>query len=98
VATDTANITELRNGVLYEFARAMTGPATNNSTPGIVGISGVMTDEMWYSSTFQGMQEIDRRNMERTNGEVLAVYQYLHRARNLAERTAEQYARTFPVT
>jgi hypothetical protein len=94
VATDTANITELRNGVLYEFARAMTGPATNNSTPGIVGISGVMTDEMWYSSTFQGMQEIDRRNMERTNGEVLAVYQYLHRARNLAERTAEQYART----
>lgn len=94
VATDTANIAELRNGVSYEFARAMTGPGATNSTPGIIGISGVLTDEMWYASTFQGMQEIDRRNMERTNGEVLTVFQYLHRARNMAERTAEQYGRT----
>ncbi|MEW5928586.1 MAG: hypothetical protein AB1941_14045 [Gemmatimonadota bacterium] len=94
VASDTANIEELRNGVGYEFARALTGPGTTNSTPGIIGISGVLTDEMWYASTFQSMQEIDRRNIERTNGEVLTVFQYLHRARNLAERTAEQYART----
>jgi hypothetical protein len=54
----------------------------------------MLSDEMWYSSTFQGMQEIDRRNIERTNGEVLTVFQYLHRARNLSERTAEQYARS----
>ena len=94
VATDTANVTELRNGALYEFARAMTGTAGNNQTPGIIGISGLLADEMWYSSTFQSMQEIDRRNIERTNGDVLAVFQFLHRARNLAERTAEQYART----
>lgn len=94
VATDTANVAELRNGVLYEFARAMTGTAGNNQTPGIIGISGLLADEMWYSSTFQSMQEIDRRNIERTNGDVLNVFQFLHRARNLAERTAEQYART----
>lgn len=94
VATDTANIAELRNGVSYEFARAMTGTAGNNQTPGIIGIGGLLADEMWYSSTFQSMQEIDRRNIERTNGEVLTVFQYLHRARNLAERTSEQYART----
>lgn len=94
VATDTANIAELRNGASFEFARAMAGPGATNSTPGIVGISGVLTDEMWYASTFQSMQEIDRRNIERTNGDVLTVFQYLHRARNLSERTAEQYART----
>jgi hypothetical protein len=94
VAADTANINELRNGVLYEFARAMTGTAGNNQTPGIIGISGLLADEMWFSSTFQSMQEIDRRNIERTNGDVLAVFQFLHRSRNLAERTIEQYATT----
>lgn len=94
VATDTANVAELRNGVSYEFARAMTGTAGNNQTPGIIGIGGLLADELWYASTFQSMQEIDRRNIERTNGDVLSVFQFLHRARNLAERTAEQYART----
>lgn len=94
VAADTANINELRNGVLYEFSRAMTGTAGNNQTPGIIGTSGLLADEMWFASTFQSMQEIDRRNIERTNGDVLAVFQYLHRARNLAERSIEQYATT----
>lgn len=94
VAADTANINELRNGVTYEFARAMTGTAGNNQTPGIIGISGLLADELWYASTFQSMQEIDRRNIERTNGDVLSVFQYLHRARNLAERAIEQYGST----
>jgi hypothetical protein len=94
VARDTANIEQLRNGTLFEFARALTGPALTNGTPGIIGLSGVMSDELWYASTFPTMKEIDARNITSTNTDLLTGYQYLHRARNLAERTAEQYANT----
>jgi starch-binding outer membrane protein, SusD/RagB family len=94
VARDTANITSVRNGALYEFARAYSGPGSTNSTPGIVGISGLMADELWYSSTFTGMQDIDRRTITNDNTNLLPVYQYLHRARNTAEQAARQYAST----
>lgn len=83
---DPANVGVVVNGALFEFARAMGGPATNNATPGLVGISGLMSDEMWYSSTFTSMREIDRRLMFDTNADVTNVYTYLHRARNLAEQ------------
>ena len=94
VARDTANINELRNGVRFEFARALTGPAANNATPGIIGLSGVLSDEMWYASTFPTTQDIDRRSIDVSNGDLLLAYQYLHRARNIAERAAEQYTQT----
>jgi hypothetical protein len=91
VARNTANLNELRNGAQYEFARALTGPPGNNGTPGIIGISGLLTDELWYSSTFTGMQEIDRRDMRTDNTNLLPVYQYLHRARNLSEQAAAAF-------
>lgn len=91
VARDPANINELRNGALYEFARAVTGPAQNNATPGIVGLTGVMTDELWFSSTFPTMKEIDARNIDVTNSNLRTAYQYIHRARNMADRVIEQY-------
>lgn len=92
VARDPENINELRNGVLFEFARAVTGPAANNANPGIVGFVGVMTDELWYASTFPHMREIDRRRITDTNGGLTQIYQFIHRARNLADRAAERYA------
>jgi hypothetical protein len=91
VARNTANLNELRNGAQYEFARALTGPPGNNATPGIIGISGVMTDELWYSSTFAGMQEFDARDVTTQNTNLLPVYQYLHRARNLNEQAAAAF-------
>lgn len=91
VARDTANVAELRNGALFEFARAVSGPAGNNATPGIVGLTGLMTDELWYASTFPTMKEVDSRNIDVNNSGLLSVYQYIHRARNLTDRVAEQY-------
>jgi hypothetical protein len=91
VARNTANLNELRNGAQYEFARALSGPPGNNGTPGIVGISGLLTDELWYSSTFTGMQDIDRRTVTTDNTNLLPVYQYLHRARNLSEQAAAAF-------
>ena len=89
---DTANLPEVRNGVLFEFTRALSGPPDNNATPGIVGLSGLLADELWYASTFTSMREIDARIIDVNNDDVLTEFQYLQRARNLAERTAELYA------
>ena len=89
---DPANVMNVVNGALFEFARAMSGPAGNNQTPGLVGISGLMADEMWYSSTFSSMREIDRRVMFNTNGDVDNVYTWLHRARNLSEEAEKLLA------
>lgn len=91
VARNTANLNELRNGAQYEFARALTGPPGNNGTPGIIGISGLLADELWYSSTFTGMQDIDKRDVKTDNTNLLPVYQYLHRARNLSEQAAAAF-------
>jgi hypothetical protein len=92
VAADPENLASLRNGVLFEFARAYTGPAGSNDYPGIVGITGVFTDELWYSSTFPDMREFDRRAITAENAGLLTVFRYIHRARNWAEVAAEQYA------
>src|SRR4051812_32239604 len=69
VVRDSANADQLYNGVLFEFGRAVSGAATTNDNPGIVGISGLMADEMWYASTFTTEQDIDARNItDVTNG------------------------------
>jgi len=94
VVADPNNINEFRNGVFFEFARALTGPAANNATPGIIGLSAVMTDEMWYASTFTTMRQIDQRIVDVNNSDLLRGYQYLHRARNLAEQAVLQYGNT----
>jgi hypothetical protein len=91
VVRDSANAEQLYNGVLYEFGRALTGAASTNDNPGIVGISGLMADEMWYSSTFSTMQDIDARDLtDVTNGVLATAFQRIHRARNLADRAHAQ--------
>jgi starch-binding outer membrane protein, SusD/RagB family len=94
VARDPANLIGLHNGVLFEFARAYTGPPGPNDAPGIIGTAGVLTDELWYSSTFPSMREIDARDIKDTNDAALAVFQYLQRSRNWAEVAMERYAAT----
>lgn len=91
-AQDTANLEILRNGVQFEFGRALVGPAANNNEPGVAGTGGLLADELWYSSTFPTMREIDGRNIARDNGNLANVYRYVHRARNLAQQATALYA------
>lgn len=92
VARDPANIDQLYNGVLFEFGRAVSGAAATNDNPGLVGISGVMADELWYASSFNTMQDIDRRDItDVSNSDLTLLFQRIHRARNLADRAGEQF-------
>src|SRR3954471_3991007 len=92
VVRDSANADQLYNGVLFEFGRAVSGAAATNDNPGIFGISGLMADEMWYSSTFTTEQDIDARNItDVSNGTLGTVFQRIHRARNIADRAFAQF-------
>lgn len=94
IVADTANLPTLANGVIYEFSRAYGGFASNASSqgPGMIQYSGLLADEIWHSSTFTTHADIDARGIADTNGAILIAYRYLQRARNLAERSAEQFA------
>src|SRR4051812_43613949 len=79
VVRDSANAEQLFNGVLFEFGRALSGPAATNGNPGIVGVSGLMADELWYASTFNTMQDIDARNItDVSNSDLTTVFQRIH--------------------
>ncbi|HEX6924527.1 MAG TPA: hypothetical protein VF167_03830 [Longimicrobiaceae bacterium] len=94
VVADTANLPIVANGVVFEFARAYGGEASNASTagPGLIHLGGLLADEFWHASTFSTLDEIDARRILDTNGELLIAYRYMQRARNLAERTAALFA------
>jgi hypothetical protein len=94
VVTDTANIANLRNGVIYEFSRAYSSPAANNQDGGIIAHSGLLSDELWYASTFPTLKEIDARAIDEANTNLVAVFRFLQRARNLAEVASDLYATT----
>jgi hypothetical protein len=50
-----------------------------------------MADEMWYASSFNTMQDIDRRNItDVSNSDLTLLFQRIHRARNLADRASDQ--------
>lgn len=87
VVQDTAVLPQIRNGVLFEFARAYSGEPSNASgaDPGQIVQSALLSDEMWAASTFTTHHEIDRRRIDLTNGTLLGGFRYLQRARNLAE-------------
>lgn len=92
IASDPDNLSSLRNGALFEFARALTGPGGSNDYPGIIGTTAVFTDEGWYSSTFTQMRQIDARTIPEENGAILTVFRYAQRARNWAEIASSQFA------
>lgn len=96
IVQDPENVTALRNGVLFEFLNAYAGPASNSSLvdPGIVVHSGLVADELYYASTFDTHREMDARNVRSDNGSLVITFQSIQRARNLAERTAEQYEKS----
>jgi hypothetical protein len=83
-----AGIATLRAGSLGDFAIAMSGSsAGHGGTTGLIVMSGLMTDEYYYSGTFPTRREADTRLVQNTNRDVDVIYGNLHRARASAEAT-----------
>ena len=85
-----AGIATLRAGTLGDLAVALSGSAAGHgATPGLILMSGLMSDEYDYSGTFPTRREADTRFVQNTNGTVEQVYSNLHRARASAEATID---------
>ncbi|MDQ7063687.1 MAG: RagB/SusD family nutrient uptake outer membrane protein [candidate division KSB1 bacterium] len=89
-----AGITTMRAGTLGDLAVALSGSAAGHgATPGLILMSGLMSDEYDYSGTFPTRREADTRLVQNTNGTVERVYANLHRARAMAEATLDLSAK-----
>jgi starch-binding outer membrane protein, SusD/RagB family len=75
-------------GAIRDFQIAFTGYPSSALDEGFVLASGMLSDEYDIGGTFPTRIEVDRRNIQRDNGTMQAVFRKMHRARGAAERTA----------
>ena len=85
-----AGLAVLRAGAFGDLAIALSGSAAGHgATPGLILHSAVLADEMVYSGTFPTRRQQDERNVLRSNGTMLGVFQRMHRARTALRTAAE---------
>lgn len=81
------------NAAVGDFGVAHQG---SSGTEGQILYSGLLSDEILLSDTFDTRRQIDARNIFRENANNEAVYRQLQRARVSAERAADAYQRLQP--
>ena len=86
---DPANLTAVRALGIGDFAVAFGGAATSE---GVVGLSGVTSDEFHHIGSWQWIREADTRIIAEDNPGVTTVFRSLHRARTSTEFAIRAYA------
>jgi hypothetical protein len=80
-------IPTLVQGAFGDFSLAYTGAPAQQQ--GIVLVTGLFTDEFIHSGTFNTRNEIDTREIDVRNAQMILVFRNLQRARRAAEKTAD---------
>jgi hypothetical protein len=78
-----------RLGAIRDFAFAKDGDGSQDSTEGLVLLSGDMADEFGHSGFIPSTVEFDQRLVVNNNPSLTDQYYRLHRARTAAESAAE---------
>jgi hypothetical protein len=76
-----------------DFQVAFSGTGGNTGLEGLVNISGLFTDEFFFTETFPTRVEIDRRAINRTNANMRDIFFSVERARASALRAETTYAK-----
>lgn len=76
-----------------DFQVAFSGTGGNTSLEGLTNITGLFTDEFFFSETFPTRVQIDRRAIDRINANMSAIFFTVERARASALRAETTYAR-----
>jgi starch-binding outer membrane protein, SusD/RagB family len=76
-------------GAQSDFQVAFSG---SSSAEGQIAISGLLTDELHYTSTFPTRIEVDRRSITDTNSSLEPIHRELQRARASAVRAVAAFA------
>jgi hypothetical protein len=87
--------TAVRNGALFRF-RAATAGTTTSGSEGTWLLGGLLADEWSTSSTFQENDQIDKRDVDPSNGSVLNSYRNMNRVRTAANQAIAGLTKFFP--
>lgn len=80
-------------GAQTDFQAAFSG---SSGWEGIVNMTGLFTDELYYTSTFPTRIQVDRREITPDNGTMETIHRNLQRARASADRAARAYTQHGP--
>ncbi len=89
----------LFEGARSEFIAAHDGDGSTGGPPtslGLVYVTGLFTDEFRFPATPPDLINIDRRDLQRTNGSGAGVFLVLHRARTAAAAAAAAALEALP--
>lgn len=76
-----------------DFQVAFSGTGGNTGLEGLTNISGLFTDEFFFTETFPTRVEIDRRAINRVNANMRDIFFTVERARASALRAETTYAK-----
>ena len=83
-------------GAVADFQVAFSGTGGNTGLEGLANMTGLFTDEFFFTESFPTRVQVDRRAIERDNNTMSAIYFTVQRARASARRAAAQFATLAP--
>lgn len=79
-----------------DFQVAFSGTGGNTGLEGLTNITGLFTDEFFFTETFPTRVQIDRRAIDRVNSNMRDIFFSVERARASALRAETTYAKLAP--
>ena len=83
-------------GAIGDFQVAFSGTGGNTGLEGLSNMTGLFTDEFFFTESFPTRVQVDRRAIDRNNTTMLFIYFTVARARASARRAAASYATLAP--
>src|SRR2546423_7084610 len=79
-----------------DFQDAFAGTGFGNTEEGLVNMTGLFTDEFFFTETFPTRLQVDRRAIDANNSSMLGIYFAAQRARQSSFRAESAYAKLAP--
>src|SRR5690348_2961466 len=76
-----------------DFQVAFSGTGGNTGLEGLTNMTGLFTDEFFFTETFPTRVQVDRRSIDRVNSTMSAIFFTVERARASALRAETTYAK-----
>src|SRR5689334_24675204 len=86
-----AGLPTLLAGAVGDFQVAFAGTGGNTGLEGLVNMTGLFTDEFFFTETFPTRVQVDKRAIDRNNATMSAIYFTVQRARQSSFRAESAY-------
>jgi len=87
-----AGLPTLLAAAVGDFQVAFAGTGGNTGLEGLVNMTGLFTDEFFFTETFPTRVQVDKRAIDRNNSTMSAIYFTVQRARQSTFRAESAYA------